>query len=114
MIVNEPKPFQGKQLQDDADFLHIGTNFKVVGTVTGGGLCVVNGVVEGKIESEAVKLNIASSLLGEVDCKRLDLAGAIQGNVHTHDALLRSTAVLIGTIHYRLLLWKKAQLLMVI
>ena len=83
-----------------ADFCHIGNGFHFVGTISGSGLCVISGVADGTLNTAMVKVNQDATILGEVNCVQLDVAGNIQGKITTEDIFLRASARIKGDLSY--------------
>lgn len=109
MIKNSNHPPQGPttSLPAKEDFFHIGSGFRLVGKVTGTGLCVINGNMDGTLDADLIKVNPGASVLGETNCLRLDVAGYMQGKISTDELLLRSTAVIQGAINYKTIVIEK-------
>lgn len=108
-IDNQDSPV--RSTMSNTDFLHIGSGFKLVGTVTGSALCVINGCMEGTLQSDAVKVNSGATMMGEINCTRLDAGGDISGVIKTQDVLLRSTAVIRGDVHYQTIVIEKGAII---
>lgn len=106
-MVSDNKTNQEKKPSSEPDFFHVGTGFKIVGSVTGSGLCVINGSFEGNLDAVLVKFNTGSVFNGEIRCQRLDVAGEIQGIIHSQELLLRSTSLIKGSIHYETIVMEK-------
>lgn len=97
-----PAQSQDSKWNEDDVFV-IGRGFKVVGDVRGSGLCVVDGEIEGSLETADVKINDTGNFNGHMKCLRLDANGPISGVVDVHEIVLRSRASLDGKLTYTLM-----------
>ena len=94
-------------LSANVDFCHVGSGFRLVGTISGTGLCVVDGLMEGELNADMVKINPGATVIGEINCARLDAAGGIQGEIKTEEVLLRSSAIINGSLIYKTIVIEK-------
>jgi cytoskeletal protein CcmA (bactofilin family) len=94
-------------LSANVDFCHVGSGFRLVGTISGTGLCVVDGLMEGELNADMVKINPGATVIGEINCTRLDAAGGVQGEIKTGEVLLRSSAVINGSLSYKTIVIEK-------
>ena len=62
-------------LSANVNFCHVGSGFRLVGTISGTGLCVIDGLMEGTLNADMVKINPGATLIGEINCTRLDAGG---------------------------------------
>ena len=94
-------------LSANVNFCHVGSGFRLVGTISGTGLCVIDGLMEGTLNADMVKINPGATLIGEINCTRLDAAGGVQGEIKTGEVLLRSSAVINGSLSYKTIVIEK-------
>lgn len=101
--MQELNPHMGEKSPsiNNADFCHIGDDFQFVGTISGSGLCIISGVVEGTLNLAKVKVNHGARVLGEINCVQLDVAGGVHGKIATEDIFLRASAIINGDLNYR-------------
>lgn len=59
----------------------VGRGFHLVGTVRGAGQCIVDGSVDGTVESDTIKVNAGGFVSGELKCNFLEVTGRVQGNI---------------------------------
>lgn len=87
-------------ISQEPEVFVIGRGFSLVGAVRGHGLCIVEGFVDGSIETADIKINESGSVTGELKCSRLDIDGRISGYVDAQQLVLRSKALIEGSITY--------------
>ena len=86
--------------QGEQEVLLVGSGFQIVGNVSGLGLCVFDGTIEGSLVSDDVKINVGGKFIGELTCKRLDADGSISGKVNVEDVIFRSNAQIQAVLSY--------------
>lgn len=86
---------------------HLGSGFTASGTITGQGMAVVDGFFEGSIQCDDIKVNANGRIVGDLTCRQLDAAGAIEGSIATENVLLRGTAKIKAVVHYESLIIEK-------
>ena len=94
-------------LSANVDFCHVGSGFRLVGTISGTGLCVIDGLMDGTLNADMVKINHGATVIGEINCTKLDAAGGVQGEIKTGEVLLRSSAVINGSLSYKTIVIEK-------
>jgi len=86
--------------QEQKNLLVIGSGFKLLGSIVGDGLCIVDGVVDGALEAGDIKINPSAHILGGVKSTRLDISGLVEGAVVGANVIIRSTGIVRGDISY--------------
>ncbi len=96
-------PTASEFFENDPDVFLVGRGFTLVGEVRGRGLCVVDGVIDGVLDTVDVKINSQGSVNGELKCSRLDVNGRIKGVVDANEVILRSQANVEGKLTYAII-----------
>ena len=86
--------------QDKTEVFVVGRGFHLVGTVRGSGQCIVDGSVDGTLESESIKINAGGFVSGDLKCNFLEVTGRVQGNVEAQDIKLKAQASVEGSVNY--------------
>ncbi|MBU3557444.1 polymer-forming cytoskeletal protein [Polynucleobacter sp. Ross1-W9] len=89
-----------KPAEEEPRLFIVGQGFNFEGTIKGGGICIVEGVAQGDIEVDDVKINSLAFVSGAIKCNRLDLAGRIEGSVVVREVVVRSGGILQGNLSY--------------
>lgn len=85
---------------NDLDILLIGAGFKLIGQVYGHGLCIIDGSVDGSIESSDLRINAGAIFTGNIKCGKLDLEGRVVGSVDASHVMLGPHASIEGSVLY--------------
>ncbi|QWD74960.1 polymer-forming cytoskeletal protein [Polynucleobacter sp. TSB-Sco08W16] len=91
---------QSEQNIDEDNVLLLGKNFNIVGDLIGQGTVIVSGKIEGNIISNRTVSEAGSSIVGNIECKQLDVSGSIKGLVQAANVIIRKGALVEGEVHY--------------
>lgn len=100
--MNTDNPIQSSNTgsQGTGEVFVVGRGFHLVGTVRGSGQCVIDGSVDGTVESDSIKVNAGGFISGDLKCNVLEVTGRVQGNVEAQDIKLKSQASVEGSVNY--------------
>ena len=78
----------------------IGSNIKIKGTLKGGSNILIQGNVEGNIETEGdIKIEEGAQITAQINANNILISGEINGNIFSKDKIIvRSSGKVIGDI----------------
>ena len=91
---------QSEQNVDEDNVLLLGKNFSIVGDLIGQGTVIVSGKIEGNIISNRTVSELGSSIVGNIECKQLDISGSVKGLIQAANVIIRKGALVEGEVHY--------------
>ncbi|MDH6301046.1 bactofilin family protein [Polynucleobacter sphagniphilus] len=100
MSTNQNPYRQSEQNIDEDNVLLLGKNFNIVGDLIGQGTVIVSGKIEGNINSNRTVSEVGSSIVGNIECKQLDISGSVKGLIQASNVIIRKGALVEGEVHY--------------
>ena len=100
MSTNQTPYRQTEQNIDEDNILLVGKNFNILGDLIGQGSVIISGKIEGNIISSRAVSESGSTIIGNIDCKQLDISGSIKGLIQATDVIIRKGALVEGELHY--------------
>ena len=100
MSTNQNPYRQSEQNIDEDNVLLLGKNFNIVGDLIGQGTVIVSGKIEGNIISNRTVSEAGSAIVGNIECKQLDISGAVKGLIQAANVIIRKGALVEGEVHY--------------
>jgi len=100
MSTNQNPSRQSDQGIDEDNVLLLGKNFNIVGDLIGQGTVIISGKVEGNISASKTVSEAGSYVVGNIECKQLDISGAVKGLIQATNVIIRKGALVEGEVHY--------------
>jgi cytoskeletal protein CcmA (bactofilin family) len=97
---NTQKNINPPDIKSEEQVAVIGKLFEFKGNLSGTGAVILSGKIEGNILATQVIVEKEAHAVGDISCQQIDISGHVQGMIEVVDAVIRTTAIIEGDLHY--------------